>query len=206
MPHSEGLPPEINSGNIWNGPGAGSLVTAYAQWEMLGREARSLECSLDQMLGCLMEEWSGEVAMQVNNAATPFLDWLANFSDQVTNAARQTQRILIAFCNAHNEVVPPEAIDANRAEMLALINDNELGQNTAAIVALEDEYGRYWDQDGVAMNRYRWGLSTALTNLKTPWQQPPPIANNTGLVPPVPLSTAPPESLSPMPPEPFRTT
>ncbi|AKN16088.1 PPE family protein [Mycobacterium haemophilum DSM 44634] len=80
----------------------------------------------------------------------------------------------------------PALIDANRAEVLALINDNEFGQNTAAIAALGDEYGRYWDQDGMAMNRYRFRLSAALRRLSTPWLQPPPIATSTGLVAPVP--------------------
>ncbi|MFW3115999.1 PPE family protein [Mycobacterium haemophilum DSM 44634] len=50
--------------------------------------------------------------------------------------------------------MPPALIDANRAEVLALVNDNELGLNTVAIAALEDEYGRYWDQDGGAMMTY----------------------------------------------------
>ncbi|AKN16044.1 PPE family protein [Mycobacterium haemophilum DSM 44634] len=187
MPHSEGLPPEINSGNMWNGPGGSSLVHASWRWGLLNHKMWDLKVSFDQMLHCLTEEWSGEVARQVINAAKPFQEWLEDLSDQIMNIARETQCIMTAFYVAQDELVDPELIDANRAEVLALINDNELGQNNAAIAALEDEYGRYWDQDGTAMYRYRRKLSVALSRL-TPWQ-PPPTANDTGLVQPVPLPT-----------------
>ncbi|KLO25636.1 PPE family protein [Mycobacterium haemophilum] len=186
MPHSEGLPPEINSANMRNGPGGSSLVYASSQWTSLGGEMWDLKSSFNQMLHCLTEEWSGEMAMQAINAATPFQEWLEDLSDQIMNIARQTHYIMVTFCNAHNDVVHPALINANRAQMLALLQDNELGQNTAAIAALEDEYADYWDQDGDAMRTYRHDLSVALTRL-TPWTPPPSIATNTRLVQPVPL-------------------
>ncbi|MCV7341346.1 PPE family protein [Mycobacterium haemophilum DSM 44634] len=181
MPHSEGLPPEINSANMLGGPGPFSMAHASMKWMSLGKEMWDLKMSFDQMLTCLTEEWSGEVAMQAINAAKPFQEWLEDLSDQIMNIARQTHYIMRAFRLAHYDVVDPELINANRAQVLALLQDNELGQNTAAIAQLEHEYADYWDQDGDAMRTYRHDLSVALTSL-TPWQQPPPIANNTGLV------------------------
>ncbi|WP_082607675.1 PPE family protein [Mycobacterium haemophilum] len=199
MPHSEGLPPEINSANMCNGPGPLSMAHASMEWELLGQEMWDLKCSFDQMLSCLTEEWSGEVARQVINAAKPFQDWLVDLDKQITNVGNETQHILRAFLDAHHEVVPPALIDANRAEVLALVNDNELGLNNTAIAALEGEYGRYWDQDGGAMMTYRARLSRAMRRLSTPWLQPPPIASNTGL----PQPALPSSSLSGEPP-PFR--
>ncbi|AKN16036.1 PPE family protein [Mycobacterium haemophilum DSM 44634] len=178
MPHFEGLPPEINSHNMWNGPGGSSLVHASRRWGLLNQEMWDLKVSFDQILNCLAEEWSGEVAIQAINAAKPFQEWLVDLVEQILNIERETQYIMTAFYVAQNELVHPALIDSNRAEVLALINDNEFGLNNADIAALEDEYGRYWDQDGTAMNRYRRKLSIALSRL-TPWQQPPPIANNT---------------------------
>ncbi|ALL56329.1 hypothetical protein B586_05135 [Mycobacterium haemophilum DSM 44634] len=169
------------------------------EWELLGQEMWDLKCSFDQMLSCLTEEWSGEVARQVINAAKPFQDWLVDLDKQITNVGNETQHILRAFLDAHHEVVPPALIDANRAEVLALVNDNELGLNNTAIAALEGEYGRYWDQDGGAMMTYRARLSRAMRRLSTPWLQPPPIASNTGL----PQPALPSSSLSGEPP-PFR--
>ncbi|AKN16034.2 hypothetical protein B586_04770 [Mycobacterium haemophilum DSM 44634] len=172
-----------------NGPGPASLTRASSQWTELGYEVSSLKWQLDVMLSGLAKAWSGEAAMQVINAAKPFQEWLVDLVDQIANIARQTHYIMVAFCLAHNSMVDPALINANRTQMLALTNDNELGQNTAAIAQLEHEYADYWDQDGDAMRTYRHDLSFALTRL-TPWQQPPPIATNTGLVQPIPRAEA----------------
>ncbi|KLO25631.1 PPE family protein [Mycobacterium haemophilum] len=188
MPHSEGLPPEINSHNIWGGPGADSIEDAVRAWASLRREICDLGSQFDQILLCLMDDWSGPVAIRVIDAATPFLRWLDSLDAKLFATERHIRRIGRAFFNARRDAVHPILIDANRAQVLALTRDNEFGQNNAAIAALEDEYGRYWDQDGRAMWWYRQELSNALSRL-TPWQQPPPIANNTGLVQPVPLPT-----------------
>ncbi|MCV7342436.1 PPE family protein [Mycobacterium haemophilum] len=186
MPHSEGLPPEINSHNMWDGPGPSSMVRASKEWGLLGQEMWDFKCSFEHMLSCLTEEWSGEVARQVIDAAKPFQQWLVDLGKQITNAWNETQHILAAFCLAHNGVVHPAQIDANRAQVSALLKDNEFGLYIAAIAQLEDEYGRYWDHNGMVMDRYRAMLSGAMRKLNTPWLQPPPIANNTGLVASVP--------------------
>ena len=188
MPHFEALPPEINSHNMWGGRGPSSLVYAGQRWESLGDEMQDLKESFDEMLSCLTEQWSGEVAIQVINAAKPFQQWLVDLVEQIFDIERETECIMRAFCIAQDELVDPELIDANRAQMLALINDNELGLNNAAIEELEDEYADFWDQDGRAMKKYRNNVSAA-SNRLTPWQQPPPIATNTGLAQPVPLPT-----------------
>ncbi|ALL56333.1 hypothetical protein B586_04760 [Mycobacterium haemophilum DSM 44634] len=149
---------------------------------------RNLTASFDEMLSCLAEQWSGEAATQVIDASKPFQQWLVDLDKQISNVEEAILQLMAAFRHAHSDVVDPELIDANRAQVVALINDNELGLNTPEISALEDEYGRYWDQDGRAMTMYRVRLSVARRMLRTPWQQPPPIASNTGLVQPVPLA------------------
>ena len=164
---------------MYDGAGGSSLVRSSLRWGLLNKEVWDLKCSFDQMLSCLTEQWSGEAAMQVINAAKPFQEWLVDLGEQIFNIEREAQRIMMAFYIAQNELVHPALIDANRAQMLALSNDNEFGLNNAAIAQLEQEYADYWDQDGAAMKRYRVRLSAALKRLP-PWQLPPPIANNTG--------------------------
>ena len=34
-----GLPPEINSGRIWAGPGSGALIESAAAWQALARSS-----------------------------------------------------------------------------------------------------------------------------------------------------------------------
>ncbi|KLO25640.1 PPE family protein [Mycobacterium haemophilum] len=185
MPHSEGLPPEINSSNMLNGPGPLSITYACMQWKTLIQEVQNLKSSFNQILRCLMDNWSGPAAIQVSNAATPFQNWLNYLHTKVDTTETEIRSIMYAVHNARHGVVDPELIDANRAQALVLSSDNELGQNTAAIAALEEEYAEYWDQDGMVMERYRDAVRFALSRL-TPWTPPPPIATNTGLVQPVP--------------------
>ncbi|KLO26777.1 PPE family protein [Mycobacterium haemophilum] len=187
MPHSEGLPPEINSHNVLNGPGISSMNRTKKQWNVLAWDMHYLDLSFRRILRRLADEWSGEAAEQVINAATPFQEWLADLAESFVSVQVRIGNIEQYFDWARQEVVDLASIDANRAQVLALTMDNDLGQNTATIPALEDEYDEYWDQDDEAMKRYRSGLSRELRQLqKTPWQQPPPIATDTGLVAPMP--------------------
>ena len=54
-------------------------------------------------------------------------------------------------------------IAANRTELLSLLQANILGQNNAAIAALEAEYAQFWAQDVAAVTGYA-GSSQAATN------------------------------------------
>ena len=188
MPHSEGLPPEINSANIWGGPGADSIEEAVRAWTSLRMEIWHLKSSFNQILHYLTDEWSGPAAIQVIDAATPFLRWLYYLEDKLYATERHLRYFADAFLGARHDVVRPELIDANRAQILALSKDNEFGLNNAAIAARDEEYADYWDQDGEAMRWYRHTLAAVVKKL-APWTPPPPIATNTGLAQPVPLPT-----------------
>lgn len=188
MEFEDGYPPEVNSGNMYAGPGSQSLRAAAWAWRSLGKELTALQWRFNQILGDLMERWSGVVANQVMEAAKPFVKWLADLSAQLSEIERQIYAILAAYQWAHDGVVHPTVIAANRVRRAELINDNTLGRNDAAIARLDQQYEDFWDQDGYVMRNYRDSVRDALLQL-TPWQQPPPIANNTGLVAPEPLIT-----------------
>ncbi|WP_052915723.1 PPE family protein [Mycobacterium haemophilum] len=118
----------------------------------------------------------------------PFLRWLDDVGEQCSEAEKQIYNMVLAFRDARREVVPPGWITVNRARRTKLVYSNAFGRYTAEIAALDQDYVRYWVEDGEAMKRYRRRLSDALSRL-TPWQQPPSIANNTGLIQPIPLPT-----------------
>jgi PPE-repeat protein len=75
--------------------------------------------------------------------------------------------------------VPPPMIAANRAQLMALIATNILGQNTPAIAATEAAYGEMWAQDSGAMYEYA-GASAAASALP-PFTSPPPTTNPAGV-------------------------
>jgi PPE-repeat protein len=62
-------------------------------------------------------------------------------------------------------------IAANRAQLMALIATNFLGQNSPAIAATEAQYGEMWAQDAAAMYSYADASSAAST--VTPFMSPP---------------------------------
>jgi PPE-repeat protein len=84
-----------------------------------------------------------------------------------------------AYEAAFAMTVPPVMIAANRAQLMALIATNFLGQNTAAIAATEAHYGEMWAQDAGAMYEYA-GASAAASALP-PFNSPPPTTNPAGV-------------------------
>src|SRR5262249_8595965 len=68
-------------------------------------------------------------------------------------------------------MVPPPAIDANRARLRSLAAANRLGQSSAAIADTEAEYERMWVQDAAAMYAYADASADAAT--RTPFTSPP---------------------------------
>jgi PPE-repeat protein len=74
--------------------------------------------------------------------------------------------------------VPPPAIAANRALLMALIATNFFGQNTPAIMATEALYVEMWAQDAAAMYGYA-GASSAASQV-TPFAAPPQTATDDG--------------------------
>ena len=74
--------------------------------------------------------------------------------------------------------VPPPLIAANRAQLMALIATNFLGQNTPAIMATEAEYGEMWAQDATAM--YNYAASSAAASAFSTFAPPPQTTSPSG--------------------------
>jgi PPE-repeat protein len=75
--------------------------------------------------------------------------------------------------------VPPPAIAANRASLMALIATNIFGQNTPAIAATEALYAEMWAQDAAAM--YSYAAASATASQVTPFVAPAQTANQDGV-------------------------
>lgn len=74
--------------------------------------------------------------------------------------------------------MPPTAIAVNRAQLMALIATNFLGQNTPAIMATEAHYAEMWAQDAAAM--YGYAASSATAAHLRPFDPPPPTTSPAG--------------------------
>ncbi len=156
------LPPEINSGRIYSGPGSAPLLAAAAAWHGLAAEMHSAAASYGSAIAELRTLWHGPSSTAMAAAAAPFIAWLGG-----TAAA--------AYDSVFAATVPPPVIAANRALLASLIATNVLGQNTPAIAATEAHYAEMWAQDAAAMYAYA-GASAVATRL-TPFGAPPQSAD-----------------------------
>ncbi|WP_156664845.1 PPE family protein [Mycobacterium sp. 852002-51057_SCH5723018] len=170
------LPPEINSGRMYVGPGAGPMLTAAAAWDELATELQSTAASYTSTVESLTTgPWSGPSSIAMAAAAAPYVAWMSATGAQAEEAATQAKLAAGAYETAFAATVPPPVIAANRALLMALIATNFLGQNTPAIAATEAQYMEMWAQDAAAM--YAYAGSSAAASQLTPFTEPPQTTN-----------------------------
>ena len=172
------LPPEINSGRMYSGAGAGPLLAAAASWDALGTELNTAGLAYESVLTELSAGWAGPSAAAMAAAAAPYAQWLRAVAVQAEETAIQARAATAAYETAFAMTVPPPVIAANRSTLMALVATNFLGQNTAAIAATEAHYAQMWAQDATAMYGYAAGAAAA-TKL-VPFAPPPRTTNSAG--------------------------
>jgi PPE-repeat protein len=174
------LPPEINSGRMYAGPGSGSMISAATAWDNLAAELYTTAQHYNSVIsGLASGPWTGPSSSSMAESAAPYVAWLNNTAEQAQRTGAQAKAAASAHATAHAMTVPPPAIAANRAQLAALVHSNLLGQNTPAIAATEANYEQMWAQDVATMYRYAaesLGVSQQLTPFTAPRQNSNPEA------------------------------
>jgi PPE-repeat protein len=165
------LPPEVNSGRMYTGPGSGSMLVAAAAWSGLAAQLRSTAASYSSAISGLTADWQGPSSVAMAAAATPYAGWMNATAAQAEQTAAQARAAATAYETAFTAVVPPPVIAANRALLASLSATNIFGQNTAAIAATEAQYAGMWAQDAAAM--YGYASQSAAASQVTPFTSPP---------------------------------
>jgi PPE-repeat protein len=165
------LPPEINSGRMYSGPGPGPMLAAAEAWDGLAAElgiaSTGYGSTITELTG---GPWIGPTSVTMLAAVTPYINWLSTTAAQAEETANQARAAVAAYEAAFAMTVPPPVIEANRALLMALIATNFFGQNTPAIMATEALYAEMWAQDAAAMYGYT-GASAAASQV-TPFNTP----------------------------------
>jgi PPE-repeat protein len=174
------LPPEINSGRMYSGPGCGSMLAAATAWDGLAEDLHSTAASYHSVIWDLTgAAWLGPASVAMTAAVAPYIEWLTTTAALCEQTATQAKAAAAAYEAAFAMTVPPPMVAANRAQLMSLIATNILGQNTPAIAANEADYGEMWAQDAGAMYEYA-GASAAASALPS-FTSPPPTANPAGV-------------------------
>ncbi len=165
------IPPEVNSARMYCGVGSGPMLAAASAWNGLAAELRSTSLSYSSVLSELIsQQWHGPASAAMAAAATPYVVWLSTTAVQAEQTAAQAEAAVAAYEAAFAATVPPPVIAANRAQLMALIATNILGQNTLVIAATEAHYAEMWAQDAAAM--YSYAASSALASQLTAFTEP----------------------------------
>lgn len=175
------LPPEINSGRMYTGPGAGPMLAAAVAWDDLATELGSTAASYASTVSSLTGgAWQGPSSESMATAAATYVEWMNTTAAQAEETSTQAKAAVAAYEAAFAATVPPPVIEANRALLMMLIATNILGQNTPAIAATEAHYLEMWAQDAAAM--YSYAGSAGSASVLTPFTEPPQTTNPAGTV------------------------
>ena len=174
------LPPEVNSARMYAGPGAGPMLAAAVAWDHLAADLHSTAASYQSVVtGLTAGAWQGPASASMAAAAAPYVTWISATAAQCEQVANQARAAVSAYEAAFAMTVPPPLIAANRAQLMALVATNFLGQNTPAIMATEAHYGEMWAQDAAAM--YGYAGSSAQATTLAPFIPPQQTTNPGGL-------------------------
>ncbi|WP_421845741.1 PPE family protein [Mycobacterium sp.] len=173
------LPPEVNSGRMYTGPGAGPMLTAATTWNGLAADLNSAASSYQSVISGMPDaSWRGPASELMAAAAAPYVAWMSATAAQAQQAAIQAGQAVSAYEAAFAMTVPPPLIAANRAELGSLVATNIFGQNTPAIMGNEADYAEMWAQDAAAMYGYAGASAAAATVM--PFTAPRPITSPSG--------------------------
>jgi PPE-repeat protein len=173
------LPPEINSGRMYAGPGSPPMLAAAAAWDELAAELDTAASGYSSTITELTSSpWVGPSSVSMLSAVVPYVSWLGALSTLAEQTANQARAAVAAYEAAFAMTVPPPVVLANRVSLMTLIATNIFGQNGAAIAATEAQYAEMWAQDATAMYSYTAASATA-SDLKT-ITSPPKTTNSSG--------------------------
>ena len=166
------LPPEINSGRMYTGPGSGPMMAAASAWDGLAAELGTAASGYSSVIDELTSSpWLGPTSRAMTAAVAPYVSWIGAAAAQAAETASQARAAAAAYETAFTLTVPPPVIAANRVLLMTLIATNFFGQNTPAIAATEAQYMEIWAQDAAAM--YGYAGSSAIATQLTQFTDPP---------------------------------
>ena len=164
------LPPEINSGRMYEGPGSGSMTETVTAWDRLAARLYTAAADYRAVTSKLVAGWENPASTAIEPSRAPYVDWLYATAAQAELAAIQAAAAASAHETALAAMVPPPVIDANRTQRTSLASANCLGQSSPAIADTEAEYERMWAQNVEAMHGYADASADACT--VTPFTSP----------------------------------
>ena len=84
------LPPEVNSGRMYSGPGSTPLRTASAAWNLLAAELEQAATGYQSTIDTLADdEWRGPTSASMVAAVDPYITWMNTTAAKAGHTAAQ---------------------------------------------------------------------------------------------------------------------
>ncbi len=181
------LPPEVNTGRMLTGPGAGPTMATAGAYSALAAQLTSAAANTENMLANMGGSYQSPSA---DKAAASFMKhamWLHEQAAVATGAAALVQAAAMAFSAAHGAmgVISAEVVE-NHAEKLAIIGTGSalaaagpVGAVAAAaftgpaLAANELRYLELWGEAAGVMGAYGGAVVPMLAALPKPMTAPP---------------------------------
>ncbi len=109
------LPPEVNSGKIYSGPGSAPLLAAATAWDALASELQTTAAGYASTHHRAGLELAGTVFDGRGQRGSALHEWLSSTAAQAEQTAAQAQAAAAAYEAAFAASIPPPVIAANRA-------------------------------------------------------------------------------------------
>ncbi|WP_280473191.1 PPE family protein [Nocardia cyriacigeorgica] len=176
------LPPEVNAARIL-GPGPGPMIATAESYAELARGLAATAAGSEGAMGVLGGGgWTGPSSDMAQGAFHKHALWLREHALMAAEVATLAAEAVGAYELALFTMPPLPAVLANRALSTSLALSNGMGQNTAAILALEALYLGMWVQAANAMSAYATTAAALISALPPPIPAPP-ISSSTPTVP-----------------------
>lgn len=173
--HYARLSPEVNSSNIFDGPGSKALWDVIDRFEALADQISVKSASLKNWNQALQGQWSGQSATRMAETAEKFQQWMDDFSQEAWKAALNIRYIAREFVEAQHSMKSTVEVAENRAQRETLVAEQSSGlaRHDEEIAALDKEYERFWAHDVEVMWRYETYARDKLASMPS-WPEPPP--------------------------------
>jgi len=163
------LPPEINSGRMYVGAGAGPLLAAASAWAALAGGLMASATGMATVTGGLVGgPWTGPSSAMMGMSHLQFIEWVFQTAATAARTAAAAGGAADAYATAFTATIPPEEVERNQFTTATLIATNFFGVNSAAIAASQAQYEEYWAQDASAMYTYAAASEAFATSLGAP--------------------------------------
>ena len=174
-------PPEVITGRLMSGAGAGPMLAASAQYTA---SAVAFEASADRLMAqmvYLSSNWQGTTAQALQRTTARHLAWMRVLQAQLVLAASRTAAQATAFTTAYTNMAQMPQIVENRVTTAVLHATNFLGVNTIPIAVREAQYQAMWAQDVAVQSAY-FAATVANTTFE-PFMPAMPMAGFTSFPP-----------------------